>query len=116
MDVKWQGDSPDQINKFLTDWLRVTGGMRSTFEKVEFSELLFTRMKDSNVMRTTCEKFCRASHISLMTREHTYIFLLDSLQHHLDDVLEDRNLESSRAEDRRMVNADGNRHQDQKQS
>ena len=108
MDIQWHGDSPEQIGKFLSDWLRVTNGMRTALEDVEFAELLYTRMKDSTVMKSVCELYRRASHHTPGKGDNTYNFLLESLQHYLDDVLEDKILESTRAEHRRQVGA-GNR-------
>ena len=110
MDIQWHGDSPEQIGKFLSDWIRVTNGMRTALEDVEFAELLYTRMKDSTVMKSVCELYRRASHHTPGKGDNTYTFLLESLQHYLDDVLEDKNLESTRAEHRRQVGL-GNRDQ-----
>ena len=104
-EMKWLGDSYEQISKFTTDWLSVTTGMRSSLEDAEFAELLSTRMRQSGIpsIKTTCEMYRRASHDTPYAEQHTYQFLLDSLEHYMDDILEDRNVESNRAEFRRTV-------------
>ena len=109
MDVTWQGDSPEQIGKFLNNWMRVTLGTRTQRKELELAELLFNRMKEGRDMATACEMYRRVSHSTPRDGEHAYKFLVDSLQHFLDDNLEEKNLETSRAEHQRMVNTDGSR-------
>ena len=73
-ELRWLGDSHEQINRFLIDWLCITTGMKTTLKNEEFAELLHGRMKESNLptVRTTCEMYRRASHDNPGQGNHSY--------------------------------------------
>ena len=89
--IVWLGDGVDQVDQFMTNWNECVQGMESTISDPELATLLYQRMEESKEFAYELKQFRLAGHRKPNTGDHTQRFLLDALQHYVDDFRMDYN-------------------------
>ena len=79
--LRWQGDAPDKMARFKSDWERVVDNMGHSVRIADeaLRDMLYEQMKQSAELKAEIAHFKRTP------ADHNYDFLLRAMQRHIDD-------------------------------
>ena len=89
--IKLLGEECLDVEKFLSDWIKVTTGMKSSLSDEELAALLYARIRNSAILSRVATKFRDAGHENPHEGKHTHEWLLESMQNLVDDHEQDIN-------------------------
>ena len=87
--VVWLGDEPEQMERFLDNWLEIIDGMRTQLSEPEKAELLFTKMKGSKVLEHELKQYRLAAHKTPNEGDHTHDYLVEAMELHVAETREE---------------------------
>ena len=99
--VDWVGDSPQQVAKFRDQWLKVVDNLSPgvQFQDSMLRDILFSKMEKTGntVIQNDLAHFRREA------RDHTYIFLLESMDRYLSHWTMEQNRAVQESEHLRTI-------------
>ena len=94
--VVWLGDLPEEMEKFLDNWLEILDGMRTQLSEAEKAELLHSKMKTSKVLMHELRMFRQAGHRTPHEGDNTHDYLVESIENHIADTRTEFNTKQRR--------------------
>ena len=88
--LRWQGDAPDKMARFKSDWERVVDNIGPSVRIADeaLRDMLYEQMKHSADLRA------EIAHFKCTPADHNYDFLSREMQRHIDDHRVEQNRKS----------------------